>query len=72
MSDAGMSALGVVRAATVDSARWLGLTDRGSIDPGLRADLVLLGPGALEEVDALTDVRAVWRGGIRRDEEDAR
>jgi N-acetylglucosamine-6-phosphate deacetylase len=45
----------VEMAATVP-ADALGLTDRGRIAPGMRADLVALDPSSLV-------VRAVWLGG---------
>ncbi len=44
----GAPALHVYRVATISAARIFGLTDRGMIAPGLRADIVLL-DGALEE-----------------------
>ena len=45
----------VEMAATIP-ADALGLTDRGRIAPGMRADLVALDPSSLV-------VRAVWLGG---------
>ena len=47
-----------VRAATSTPARAVGLTDRGALEPGLRADVIRLGglPGTPR-------VRGVWSGG---------
>ena len=45
-----------VEMATTIPADALGLTDRGRIAPGMRADLVALDPESLA-------VRAVWLGG---------
>ena len=45
-----------VEMATTIPAEALGLTDRGRIAPGMRADLVALDPDTLA-------VRAVWLGG---------
>jgi alpha-D-ribose 1-methylphosphonate 5-triphosphate diphosphatase PhnM len=45
----------VEMAATIPAGA-LGLTDRGRIAPGMRADLVALDPSSLV-------VRAVWLGG---------
>ena len=45
-----------VEMATTVPARALGLTDRGQITPGMRADLVALDPHSLE-------VRVVWLAG---------
>jgi imidazolonepropionase-like amidohydrolase len=62
MARAGMAPLEIIRSATVGSAAWLGLSDRGVIAPGKRADLV-----ALDRVDsagAMTRIRNVWRSGI--------
>ena len=57
-----------VAMVTDNPARALGLTDRGRIAAGLRADLVRVrehrGPGAAGD-EAIPVVRAVWRGGER-------
>ena len=42
--EAGVDLAAVVAAASSTPARLLGLTDRGAIEPGLRADLVALTP----------------------------
>ncbi|HVM34888.1 MAG TPA: amidohydrolase family protein [Actinomycetota bacterium] len=62
---AGMSARAIIRAATVDAARRLGLTSKGSIAKGMDADLVALPINAPSEAASLTDVRMVWREGRR-------
>ena len=49
-----------VRMVTGNPARALGISDRGRIAPGVRADLVALDPESLTP-------RAVWQGGDRRD-----
>jgi alpha-D-ribose 1-methylphosphonate 5-triphosphate diphosphatase len=49
-----------IRLVTRDAARAAGLTDRGAIEPGLRADLV-----RVHRVADLPVVRGVWREGIR-------
>jgi imidazolonepropionase-like amidohydrolase len=60
---AGLSPVEALAAAT--SARWFGLTGRGRIAPGLRADLLLVDgdPGA--DITATRNIAAVWRGGTR-------
>ncbi|TCP50832.1 imidazolonepropionase-like amidohydrolase [Tamaricihabitans halophyticus] len=66
LAEAGLGAMGALRAATVNAARLLGLsTDRGVLAAGMRADIVLLN-GTEPDVAALDQrVRAVWRGGTR-------
>ncbi|MGH3657505.1 MAG: N-acetylglucosamine-6-phosphate deacetylase [Micromonosporaceae bacterium] len=53
---AGMSVADAARMAATTPARTLGLTDRGALAPGLRADLVVL--------DEELAVSRVMRGGI--------
>lgn len=60
---AGVAAL---RAATVLPARHFGLTDRGAVAPGLRADLVLVDGDPLADITATARFRAVWCGGVER------
>lgn len=62
MAEAGMSSLDIIRSATVTSAAWLGLADRGYLAAGMRADLVVVPLEALHDPLALTQVRRVIRG----------
>ncbi|MEW1637241.1 amidohydrolase family protein [Streptomyces sp. NPDC093801] len=62
--DAGLTPLDAVRAATVLPARRFGLTDRGAIRPGRRADLVLLDGDPLTDVRATRRVLRVWCAGV--------
>lgn len=56
LSEAGFTPAEVLRAATVNAARYLGIADSvGSIAPGQAADLVLL------EANPLADIRATRR-----------
>ncbi|MFF4610186.1 amidohydrolase family protein [Streptomyces albidoflavus] len=64
--DAGLTPLDALRAATVLPARHFGLTDRGAVAPGLRADLVLVDGDPLADITATARVRAVWCGGVER------
>ena len=55
---------GALKAATSEAARLLRLDhDRGRIEPGLRADLVLLDGPTLDVADLPARVRAVWHDG---------
>jgi N-acetylglucosamine-6-phosphate deacetylase len=58
VSAAGVRVEDALKAASTTPARILGMTDRGAIAPGLRADLVALGTGA-----GHLSVDAVWIAG---------
>jgi imidazolonepropionase-like amidohydrolase len=64
-----------IRAATSDNASILGLTDRGRIQPGLRADLLVLRGNPLDSISLLAtteNVLAVTKNGrLHRLEEQA-
>jgi imidazolonepropionase-like amidohydrolase len=63
MMRAGMSAVDVVRSATVTAARWLELDSVGAIAVGRDADLVALHGSELDSPEALSSVAGVWRRG---------
>ncbi|MER7734562.1 amidohydrolase family protein [Streptomyces erythrochromogenes] len=65
LTEAGLGAEEALAAATAVPARHFGLTDRGRIAPGLRADLLLTEGDPTRDVHALAAPTAVWRGGIR-------
>ena len=48
---AGLSPMAALEAATRNPARAFNLTDQGTIEPGMRADLVLLDADPLENID---------------------
>ncbi len=60
---AGLSVLDALRAATSLPARHFGLPDRGGIEPGLRADLVLIDGDPLADIRATRNIRRVWCAG---------
>jgi imidazolonepropionase-like amidohydrolase len=63
---AGVSLRQVLEAATLNNAKAFGLADRiGTVEPGKRANLLLLGRSPLESIEAYDTVRAVWIGGRR-------
>ncbi|MFJ5774622.1 amidohydrolase family protein [Streptomyces sp. NPDC093094] len=61
--EAGPSPLEALRSATRAAADAFGLTDRGRVRPGLRADLLLVGGDPVDVIGATRDVRAVWTAG---------
>ena len=65
MSRSGMSTPEIIAPATVGSARYLGLEDRGVLEADRRADVVAVRGEPLTDPLALTDVALVWRGGHR-------
>lgn len=62
--DAGLSTLDALRAATILPARHFGLDDRGCIEPGRRADLVLLRENPLQDIRATKSIERVWCAGV--------
>ena len=62
--EAGLSNLEVLRAATVEPAKVFGLNDRGIIEPGKRADLVLIHGNPLEDIKTTRNIQRVWCKGI--------
>ncbi len=61
--DAGLSPLDALRGATSRPAHYFGLADRGLIEPGRRADLVLIGGNPLQDIAATRSIRRIWCGG---------
>ncbi|KAI8630274.1 hypothetical protein F5Y19DRAFT_58761 [Xylariaceae sp. FL1651] len=61
---AGLSPAEALRAATSRVADMYGLKDRGSIQPGWRADLVLLNSNPLVNISNSRDIARVWAGGF--------
>jgi len=61
---AGLSTAAALRAATSLPAKHFGLSDRGAVEPGLRADLVLVDGDPLADISATRAIRRVWLAGI--------
>jgi imidazolonepropionase-like amidohydrolase len=62
--DAGLSTLDALRAATSRPAHYFGLADRGLIEPGRRADLVLIEGNPLQDITATKSIRRIWCAGV--------
>ena len=67
MVEAGMSPAQVLTAATKTSADVLGLTDRGRLEPGSRADLLVLDANPLDDIAHTTRIAAVYQNGVAID-----
>jgi imidazolonepropionase-like amidohydrolase len=60
----GMTPREAIRSATVVAAELMGWRDRvGALEPGLFADVIALEGDVLSDVDLLTDVALVMKGG---------
>jgi imidazolonepropionase-like amidohydrolase len=65
MLEAGMSPLQILVAATRNGAQVCGLGDEiGTVEPGKRADLLVVEGDPLQDVHALTQLRWVFRDGV--------
>jgi imidazolonepropionase-like amidohydrolase len=65
MVRAGMALGDALAAATSCAAAHLGLEDRGRIEPGARADLVVVNGDPRDDISALAHPALVARGGVR-------
>jgi len=70
LTECGLSNEEALRAATSSPAREFGLIDRGRIETGRRADLLLVKGDPSKEIRATRDIVGVWKMGIaiQRDE----
>ncbi|WP_353200395.1 amidohydrolase family protein [Sandarakinorhabdus sp.] len=64
MAKAGMPNRDVLFAATAGNARWFGLADRGRVAAGLFADLVAVPGNPVADLNAVTRVGFVMKGGV--------
>jgi imidazolonepropionase-like amidohydrolase len=63
---AGLKPVEALRAATSTPARRFGLTDRGRIVPGARADLLMVDGDPTKTISDTLSVRTVWRLGVQQ------
>ena len=62
--DAGLNLRQILEAATLSNAKAFGLDNQiGTVQPGKRANLVLLGNSPLESVQAYDSIQEIWVGG---------
>ncbi|MBN2368880.1 MAG: amidohydrolase family protein, partial [Vicinamibacteria bacterium] len=65
MREAGMSPMEIVVAATQHGAIVCGLGDEiGTLEPNKAADILVVEGNPLEDIEALRNVRMVFRGGV--------
>ena len=69
---AGLSPYAALLAATRNPHRYLGDKDRGTIAPGMRAELVLLEGNPLEDIRNASRMTGVLTGGTWRDGDQVR
>jgi imidazolonepropionase-like amidohydrolase len=62
--EAGLTPIEALTAATASTADRFGLTDRGRIAEGQRADLILIDGDPTEDITASRSIRRVWCGGV--------
>ena len=65
LHDAGLSNLEILQGVTTEAARIFGLTDRGTIEVGKRADLVLVEGDPTQNISACQNIKQVWVKGIK-------
>ena len=63
--EAGLSPLEALRSATVIPADFFGFTDRGVIEAGRRADLLLIEGDPTQDIAATREIRGVWVAGVK-------
>lgn len=62
---AGLSPVDALRSTTSEAARVFGLSDRGTIAAGLRADAVLVDGDPTTDISTTRNIAGVWIGGER-------
>jgi imidazolonepropionase-like amidohydrolase len=63
--EAGLTPVEALRAATGAPAEYFGFTDRGVIEAGRRADLLLIAGDPTQDIAATRAIRGVWVAGVK-------
>jgi len=67
MKDAGMTPSQVIVAATSRAAEFIGVTDRGSLVPGKRADFLVLDANPLDDIRNTRRIAKMYLAGAEVD-----
>jgi imidazolonepropionase-like amidohydrolase len=70
--DCGLSTTEALRPATCLPAHHFGLRDRGAIESGFRADLVLIEGDPVADIRATRNIARIWYAGTEHTPPDAR
>ena len=71
MTQAGMSEMDSIKAATVVAAKHIGMGDQiGTLESGKHADIIAVGGNPLSDIKELLDVDFVMKGGVVYKNED--
>jgi imidazolonepropionase-like amidohydrolase len=65
MADAGLTPEQILRSATANAARCLGLEDVGTLEMGKMADFVVLNEDPLADIKKMRSIDSVWIAGNR-------
>jgi len=63
--EAGLTPVEALRSATVVPSEFFGFTDRGVIEAGRRADLLLIEGDPTQDIAATRAIRGVWVAGVQ-------
>ncbi len=66
LTETGLAAPAAPAAATSGPADRFGLTDRGRVAPGLRADLLLVDGDPTTDIRATRAIAGIWRRGVHQ------
>ena len=69
MAEAGLTPAQILAAATTGAARAMGRRDLGAIEPGMRADLVILDADPLADMRNARRIHRVVKDGVIYDPE---
>lgn len=68
LRQAGLTDADCLRAATITAARFLGMTDLGTIETGKAASFALIDRNPLEDIAGTRRIRGVFVNGVHHDE----